>query len=92
MIGTRTLDETAAFYRDTAGLAPDAARAEAVKNSMFPGTALMYLCGNELIHRLRAELQARPGFTLRGFHDRLLSYGSVPVALIAAAMRAPESG
>jgi len=90
--GVWTLDETTAFYRDTAGLAPDAARAEAVKNSMFPGTALMYLCGSEVIHRLRAELQARPGFTLRGFHDRLLSCGSVPVALIASEMRTTEPG
>jgi uncharacterized protein (DUF885 family) len=85
--GAWTIDAAAAFYRETAGLAPEAARAEAVKNSMFPGTALMYLCGNELLHKLRAEMQARPGFILRQFHDRLLSYGSVPVGLVAAHMR-----
>ena len=85
--GVWTLEETAAFYRDTAALAPDAARAEAVKNSMFPGTALMYLCGTALIHDLRREMRARSGFDLRRFHERLLSYGSVPVALAAAEMR-----
>jgi hypothetical protein len=86
-----TVDEVAQFYHETAGLAPDAARAEAVKNSMFPGTALMYLAGNQTLHRLRVEMKARHGFTLRAFHDRLLSYGSVPVALIAAEMRAGKS-
>jgi hypothetical protein len=86
-----TVDEAAQFYHEAAGLAPDGARAEAVKNSMFPGTALMYLVGDDLIHRLRVEMQARQGFTLRRFHDRLLSYGSVPIALIASEMRAGES-
>ncbi len=86
-----TVDEAAQFYYDAAGLAPNTARAEAVKNSMFPGTALMYLVGDDLIHRLRAEMQARQGFTLRKFHDRLLSYGSVPIALIASEMRAGKS-
>jgi uncharacterized protein (DUF885 family) len=86
-----TVDEAAQFYHEAAGLAPDGARAEAAKNSMFPGTALMYLVGDDLIHRLRAEMHARPGFTLRKFHDRLLSHGSVPIALIASEMRAGES-
>ena len=86
--GAMSLEEAAAFYRDRVGMAPEAALAEAVKNSMFPGTALMYLVGTDLIHRLRRELSARqPGFDLRRFHDRFLSYGSVPVSLIGAAMR-----
>ncbi len=87
--GAMTLGDAAAVYEDRAGLAPEAARAEAVKNSMFPGTAMMYMVGTDLIHQLRRELAARqPGtFDLRRFHDRLLSYGSVPVALVSAAMR-----
>jgi len=82
-----TLDQAAAFYCDRVGMAPASAMAEAVKNSMFPGTALMYLIGTDTIHQLRRELSTRPGFDLRAFHDRLLSYGSIPVALIADAMR-----
>jgi len=85
--GVWTLEETVTFYRDSAGMPVDAARAEAVKNSMFPGVALTYLCGTELIHQLRREMQARQGgFEVRGFHDKFLSYGSVPVALVAAEM------
>jgi hypothetical protein len=85
--GAWTLPEVAVFYRDRAGMTPEAARAEAVKNSLFPGTALMYLMGTDAIHRLRRDLAARPGFELRAFHDRLLAHGSIPVALAAAAMR-----
>jgi hypothetical protein len=85
--GRWSLDDAVACYRDRAGMPPEAARAEAVKNSLFPGTALMYLVGTELIHRLRRQLAGRePKFDLGRFHDRFLSYGSVPVALIYRAM------
>jgi len=85
--GRWTLEEAEAYYRDEAGMSSEAARAEAVKNSMFPGTGLMYLVGTAQIHALRREMAARePGFELRRFHDRLLSFGSVPVALVYEAM------
>jgi Bacterial protein of unknown function (DUF885) len=87
--GTWTLAQAAEFYQERVGMAPAMARAEAVKNSMFPATALMYLMGTDAIHELRRELAVRPGFELRAFHDQLLSYGSIPVALIATAMRQP---
>ena len=87
--GAVALEDAAAFYRAKVGLSPEAAHAEAVKNSMFPGTAMMYLMGTDLIHQLRRDVAAREGaaFDLCRFHDRFLSYGSVPVALICRAMR-----
>lgn len=85
--GEITLDEAAAFYGERVGMAAGAAKGEAIKNSMFPGTALMYLMGVDTIHALRRELSTRPSFCLRAFHDRLLSYGSVPVTLVADALR-----
>ncbi len=84
--GIYTLDDAIACYRDRVGMSPEASRDEAVKNSLFPGAALMYMVGTDLIHGLRRSLAARPGFDLRGFHDRFLSYGSVPVALVRDAM------
>jgi uncharacterized protein (DUF885 family) len=57
-----------------------AALAEAVKNSLFPATACMYLLGWDAIWRLR---RSHAGDSLRAFHDRLLSFGSVPVALVS---------
>ncbi len=88
--GTWTLEQAAQFYHEQVGMLQAAARAEAVKNSMFPGTALMYLMGTDGIHQLRRDMAARPGFELRAFHDQLLSYGSIPVALAANAVLSSE--
>jgi uncharacterized protein (DUF885 family) len=62
-----------------------AARAEACKNSMFPATAIMYWLGTDGIHRLRRQRERADGaaFSLRAFHDRVLSFGSIPVPLVA---------
>ena len=76
------------FYEEQVGMNQSAARGESVKNSMFPGAAMMYLIGADRIRRLRRDPSAREGaaFNLQSFHDRFLSYGSVPVNLIAQAM------
>jgi Bacterial protein of unknown function (DUF885) len=83
----RTMDfeDVVALYRDRIGMPDDAARAEACKNSMFPGTALMYWLGTDGLHQLRRERQRVEGasFSLRRFHDRVLSFGSIPVPLVA---------
>ena len=82
--GSMTFDAAVALYRDRVGMAPEAARGEACKNSMFPGTALMYWLGTEGLHRLRRarERAEGPAFSLRRFHDRVLSFGSIPVPLL----------
>jgi hypothetical protein len=86
--GDFTLEEAGRYYQEQAGMSASAALGEAVKNSMFPGAAVMYVLGSDRIHALRRELSARLGkrFSLRQFHDQLLSYGSIPVALAAAEM------
>ena len=88
-LGRMTLEEAADYYQAHAGMGRDAALGEAVKNSMFPGAAVIYLMGTDGIHGLGKEMSARrgPGFALRDFHDEFLSYGSVPVALIGEEMR-----
>jgi uncharacterized protein (DUF885 family) len=86
--GEMSLDEAAAFYEREAGMSPAAARGEAVKNSMFPGAAMMYLIGTDAIHDLRKRVQAFEGdtFSLRRFHDSFLGYGAIPVSMIAESM------
>jgi uncharacterized protein (DUF885 family) len=86
--GRWSLEDAVRFYEQRAGMAPGAARGEAVKNSMFPGGAMMYLIGTDRIMALRQEMEWRWGsqFSLRRFHDEFLSYGSIPVTLIADAM------
>ena len=81
-VGRLSLDEASAFYVERVGMSAAAAHGEAVKNSLFPGTACMYLAGWEGIRRLRHEAQLT---SLREFHDRFLSFGSVPVSLVAQA-------
>jgi uncharacterized protein (DUF885 family) len=87
--GELPFPDAATLYAERAGMSPAAAQAEVVKNSMFPGAAVMYLVGTDAIRRLREEMSRIEGgsFTLRGFHDRLLSYGSVPVSLISEDMK-----
>jgi uncharacterized protein (DUF885 family) len=91
--GGFSLDEAASFYEAEAGMTAAAARGEAVKNSLFPGAAMMYLVGTEAIHDLRRRVAERDGdaFSLRAFHDRFLGYGAIPVPLIAASMLGKET-
>ncbi len=87
--GKLTLEEAQNFYADRVGMSAGASRAEAVKNTMFPGAAMMYLIGSDAIVNLRTEMQTKHGdaFNLKKFHDALLSHGSIPVSLIADGMR-----
>ena len=86
--GDLSLDQASEFYQSVAGMSAGAAESEVVKNSMFPGGAVMYLVGRDAIHGLRERIMSIQGhgFSLRRFHDRFLSHGSVPVALIAERM------
>ena len=86
--GVFSLADAERYYQERGGMAAAAAHSEAVKNSMNPGAAMMYLYGCDRIRELRRTLEARLGsrFNLRHFHDTFLSYGSIPVALIAAEM------
>ena len=80
-----TFGDAVSIYRDRVGMPAEAARAEACKNSMFPGTAIMYWLGTDGLHCLRRERERSEGasFSPRRFHDRLLAFGSIPVPLIA---------
>jgi uncharacterized protein (DUF885 family) len=90
--GTMSFDAAVAFYAGQVGMAEGAARAEACKNAMFPGGAIMYWLGTSGIHGLRSEMQRAlgPRFSPRRFHDRLLSYGAIPVPLVAELMTRDE--
>jgi uncharacterized protein (DUF885 family) len=83
-----SLGEAVRFYVERVGMSVAAAESEAVKNSLFPGAACMYLAGWDGLWRLRREVEATQGsaFSLRAFHDQVLSFGSVPVSLIARAI------
>ena len=86
--GTMSFNDAATFYREAVGLSEPAARAETVKNSMFPCTAIMYWLGLQGILDLREILRTRRGrsFSLKAFHDELLGFGSIPIPLVARIM------
>ncbi len=80
--GEWSLKDAERFYRDEAGFPAQRVAAEVARNSMFPGSRLMYWVGVEAIKALR-RASSRGA---RQFHDTLLSYGHVPVAAAAAEM------
>ncbi len=86
-LGRWSVEEAARFYRDSAGFAAQRAMPETVRNSMFPGSRLMYWSGVEAIKTLRRASPLRA----REFHDSLLSFGHVPIAVAAAEMTRARS-
>jgi uncharacterized protein (DUF885 family) len=57
----------------------------------LPGQALAYMIGQIEIERWREEAEARNGFSLPDFHDRLLSVGSLPLEAIAREIKDGQS-
>ena len=88
--GSLSFHDAIDLFTTEAGMEPSVARAEVVKCSMFPGTAIMYWLGTRGILQLRERRRRTqgPAFTLRDFHDELLGYGSIPVPLVSRLMLA----
>jgi uncharacterized protein (DUF885 family) len=82
--GEMTLPQAIAYFQKNAGIDYDTARGEATRFAMGPGQAIDYLVGKTQIETLLGIVRDREGegFTLRSFHDRLLSYGTVPYSTI----------
>jgi uncharacterized protein (DUF885 family) len=57
---------------------------EARRYTQTPTQPMSYLTGKQQITDLRERERTRLGskFDLRAYHDRLLSYGSIPISLI----------
>ena len=87
-LGLCTFAEAVQYYQDIVGMPVEVAIAEVTKNSMFPCTAIMYWLGTTTILSLREQVKAARGaaFSLREFHDELLSRGAIPVRLAATLM------
>ncbi|MGH7027932.1 DUF885 domain-containing protein [Brevundimonas sp.] len=80
--------EQAVEYMAASGAKPlDASNSEINRYTVWPGQACAYKVGHTVIARLRAEAEAKPGFDLRAFHDRVLADGSLPLAVLEARMR-----
>jgi len=81
-LGRWSVEEAALFYREKAGFAAHRAMPETVRNSMFPGSRLMYWAGVEAIKALRRASR----LSAHKFHDSLLGFGHVPIVAAGAEM------
>jgi uncharacterized protein (DUF885 family) len=77
-----TVDEATRFFMDNAYMGEHPARMEAMRGTFDPGY-LSYTLGKLMILKLREDYQREQGsaYSLKGFHDQLLSYGAPPVSL-----------
>jgi uncharacterized protein (DUF885 family) len=73
--------ERAITLLEEVGVPPVDAVIEVDRYITMPGQALAYKIGQFEIERQRAESERREGarFSLKGFHDRLLSLGTLPL-------------
>jgi uncharacterized protein (DUF885 family) len=76
-------DAATARLRDDVGLSAEAALAEIRRQCAMPTYAASYAAGRREILALREAARAQRGeaFSLREFHDALLAYGRLPIAL-----------
>jgi uncharacterized protein (DUF885 family) len=86
--GGWTFEQAVDYFVKEGGLDPVAARGEAAGAAASPGYKIQYLVGKWQIERLLGRVRDREGkaFSLRSFHDRLLSHGSLPVAIVERLM------
>ncbi len=82
--GVMTFDEAVDMLVNVAHLERPNAIGEVRRYTQSPTQPMSYLMGKHQIMELRAAEQKKLGarFDLKSFHDRLLSYGTIPVALI----------
>ena len=87
-----TLEEATRFFMDNAYMEELPARREALRGTFDPGY-LNYTLGKLMILKLRDDYRREQGsgYSLKGFHDRLLSYGAPPLPLLREVMLA-DSG
>lgn len=82
--GAMTLPQAIAYFQANAGIDQATAQGEGTRFAMGPGQAIDYLTGKTQIETLLGMVRDRQGeaFNLRQFHDKLLSYGTIPYATI----------
>ncbi len=82
-----TVDDATQFFMDHAYMGELPARREALRGTFDPGY-LNYTLGKLIILKLRSDYRREKGgaYSLKGFHDQLLSYGAPALPLVRQAM------
>ena len=82
--GEWSFDQAAEFYSKQSGFTLDAAKAAVAGIAKSPGYMIAYTVGRLQLQTLLGEYMLRTGDkgSLQDFHDRLLSYGTTPFAIV----------
>ena len=82
--GRWSFEQAVRYFMEAGGLDREAAEGEAAGAASSPSQKIGYLVGKWQIMRLLGRYRDRKGseFRLGAFHDQLISYGSLPVAVI----------
>jgi uncharacterized protein (DUF885 family) len=89
----QTLAESEKFFQEQAFMEELPAKTEAIRGTFDPGY-LNYTLGKMLIYKLRTDWQAEQGaaYSLKAFHDDLISHGGPPVPLLRKHMLRHDDG
>ena len=91
--GEWTYEQAVDFYATQSGFTREAAQAAVAGIATNPGYVIAYTVGRQQIETLLGEYLVRMGAraSLRDFHDRLLSYGTTPLAIVGPELLADLS-
>lgn len=86
--GRMTFSDAVSMLVDTAAIGRGSAVAEVKRYCQSPTQPMSYIIGKIEILKLREEYRKmmKDQFQLKNFHDRLLSYGSIPVSMVRRMM------
>ncbi len=85
-LGVYSLEEAIDFMINETGASPGYIEREVRRYAVEPGQPMSYIIGKREIERLRDDVKGDMGdvFTLKEFHDNLLSCGSIQLYLLRA--------
>jgi uncharacterized protein (DUF885 family) len=88
--GTWTYAQAVDFFTTQTGFTREGAQAAVAMMAANPGYVIAYTVGRLQLENLLAEYLLKMGerASLHDFHDRLLSYGTTPFAIVAAELLA----
>ena len=88
-----TLDDATRFFMENAFMAELPARREALRGTFDPGY-LNYTLGKLMILKLREDFKKEQSskYSLKSFHDRLLSFGGPAIPLLRSALLREPGG
>jgi uncharacterized protein (DUF885 family) len=86
--GEMTFDQAVAAYVDKIGMEPTNAFIEVQRDSQTPSSPGREIIGERAIVKLRDEYKRRMGehYSMKRFHDTLLTYGDLPFKQIRRLM------